>query len=253
MVYSEGMKRQTILRLGLLLGVSLLLRLWFLGQHPAGFYYDEVFAGYNAYSILQTGRNVHSEFLPLYLNTFGDWRPMAIVYLIIPFVRLLGLSEFAVRLGPALVAAITPGVLYLVLQRGRLRGSVAYLSALFLSLSPWHNILSRSTSETMLAVLLLCLLLLSSYEVFVSLSRWKWVLMYGVMLVMIFSHAGGTLLVITLAPILLLVWRRKFKDQDNWKVGMVVWFIWLLFPLGFLTLFGHTGGRASQVVEIVTS
>ncbi|MBI2009816.1 MAG: hypothetical protein HYS86_01425, partial [Candidatus Chisholmbacteria bacterium] len=41
-----------------------ILRLSLLGQNPPGLYWDEVSLGYNAYSILKTGRDEHNEFLP---------------------------------------------------------------------------------------------------------------------------------------------------------------------------------------------
>jgi len=69
-------------------------------------YWEEVALGYDAYSISQTGLDHHGNKLPVVaFESFGDWKPALYFYTIVPFIRLLGLNVWAVRM-PSLLAGI---------------------------------------------------------------------------------------------------------------------------------------------------
>ena len=57
------------------------LRFWNVASNPQGLYYDEIDAGYQARSILQTGKDYRGGFSPFYLNSFLDPRPPIPIYL----------------------------------------------------------------------------------------------------------------------------------------------------------------------------
>ncbi len=148
----------------LLLGVfvlGLLLRTIGLTNHPSGFTPDEASFGYDAYSILKTGRDQWGNFLPLSLKSFGDYKLPLLTYLAIPSVAVFGLNEFSIRLTNALVgsgAILT--TYFLVLKVSKNNQNLALLSAFLLSISPWHIMLSRGAFEANLTTLLLPLTLL---------------------------------------------------------------------------------------------
>src|SRR5438105_332729 len=79
------------------------LRLWNLNNFPTGFNADEAAIGYNAYSLLQTGKDEYGAPWPLQFKSFGDFKPGLYFYFVIPFVKVLGLNEWAVRLPSALL------------------------------------------------------------------------------------------------------------------------------------------------------
>ncbi len=64
---------RTDLMLVLLITISGgVMRFTMLSETPPGFFCDEASTGYDAYSILQTGRDQHGEKLPLYARSFDD-------------------------------------------------------------------------------------------------------------------------------------------------------------------------------------
>ena len=63
--------------------LALLLRIVNLNSVPYGFHVDEAKAAWNSFSILRTGHDDHGKFLPLYYDSFGDFRPTGIIYSII--------------------------------------------------------------------------------------------------------------------------------------------------------------------------
>src|SRR4030067_1088650 len=78
--------------------VAALLRFYKLGSNPPSLYWDEASLGYNAYSILKTGRDEHGEKLPIdRFIAFGDYKPPLYIYSAVGFIKAFGLNEFSVR------------------------------------------------------------------------------------------------------------------------------------------------------------
>lgn len=124
------------------------LRFMWLDKIPPSLYTDETDQGYNAYSILVSGKDEHSVSLPVSLRSFGDWKPPLPSYLMIPFIQLLGLSEISVRLPSAILGLSTVILIYYLtqelLKEQKYRVKVALLSSYFLAISPWHILQSRA-------------------------------------------------------------------------------------------------------------
>src|SRR5437868_4259461 len=99
------MKRTTLIILICITLFAGILRLWRLDTVPAGFNIDEAAFGYNAYSILKTGKDEYGTFLPLSLKSFGDYKAAGYAYIDIPFIALFGLNEFSVRLPSAILGS----------------------------------------------------------------------------------------------------------------------------------------------------
>jgi predicted membrane-bound mannosyltransferase len=74
-----------------------LLRFYQLGNIPAGLTNDEAGVGWDAYSILKTGRDQWNQFMPIHFIAFGDYPAPALRYLTILPVYLFGLNSFSVR------------------------------------------------------------------------------------------------------------------------------------------------------------
>lgn len=143
--------------------LTALLRLYKLGENPPSLYWDEASLGYNAYSILKTGKDEHGEPFPLTrFIAFGDYKPPGYIYLTIPFIAVFDLTQVAVRLPSALAGILTVLVTYFLVKellKGKksrnktykLRASLPIISALLLAISPWHILLSRGAFEANLA------------------------------------------------------------------------------------------------------
>ena len=131
----------------LIILLAAVLRLWNLGGNPPHLSNDEAALGYNAYSILKTARDEHGEFLPIIFQSFGDWKPGLYIYLDVPFVAVLGLTEFAVRLPAAISGIIAVLLIFLVVKRLFNNEKLGWASAFFLAVSPWHLQFSRGAWE----------------------------------------------------------------------------------------------------------
>ena len=151
------MKNNIFLLIIIVLFASI-LRLYQLGKTHIALEWDEVALGYDAYSILKTGRDQFGKFLPNNFRSLDDYKPPLYVYMAVPAVALFCLTEFAARF-PSAIFGIIAVILtyYLVLELFSnfnywQRHSLALIACLFLSISPWHLQFSRAAFETNLSV-----------------------------------------------------------------------------------------------------
>jgi len=90
-------------------------RFYRLGSIPQGLTKDESYYGYDAYSILKTGRDIWGNKLPLSFKSTGEYK-MNLTYFIVPAIKLFGLNEMSVRLPSAVFGFATLIVLFFTLN-----------------------------------------------------------------------------------------------------------------------------------------
>ena len=130
--------KQKIILLSISL-VGFLLRFVAIDQFPHGFNADEAANGYNAYSLLLTGKDEHGTGWPVHFKSFADYKPGGMVYTILPLLKFLGLSEVVVRL-PSVVAGSLAVYLVFYLSWFIFRNfKVSVLAAIMLAISPWQD------------------------------------------------------------------------------------------------------------------
>ena len=135
----------------LILCVAAFLRFYKLGVVPPSPDWDEAALGYNAYSILKTGRDEYGTFLPLAFRSFDDYKPPLYVYLTVPSVALFGLSVWSTKLPSAVMGILAVlGVYFLAeeLMREKKNHVIPLLAAGLLAISPWHVAFSRIAFES---------------------------------------------------------------------------------------------------------
>jgi 4-amino-4-deoxy-L-arabinose transferase-like glycosyltransferase len=135
-----------------LLSVSLLIRFWRVTEAPATVNWDEAAVGYNANSLLHTGRDEFGKAFPVALRSFDDYKPALYSYLSVVPIALLGLGELSTRLTSILAGTILIfSVLYIT---AKLSGNfkLGLIAGIFTAVSPWAIHFSRIAFEANLAV-----------------------------------------------------------------------------------------------------
>ncbi len=128
--------------------IASFLRLFQLGNVPISPDWDEVALGYNAYSIMATGKDEYGKYIPIVLRSFDDYKPALYTYLIMPFIKMFGLTTFAVRLPSAIFGIITVISVYFLVSELFKKSSIALLTSFLLAISPWHIQFSRIAFES---------------------------------------------------------------------------------------------------------
>ena len=151
--------KRTIIFLILIVAIAAVLRLWNLGIVPPSPNWDEVSLGYNAYSIMHTGKDEYGQKLPIVLRSYDDYKPALYAYFVIPFIKIFGLQVFAVRLPSAVFGILTVLGTYFLLKEifsqterkleiRNLKLGIPEVASLLLAVSPWHIQFSRIAFES---------------------------------------------------------------------------------------------------------
>jgi 4-amino-4-deoxy-L-arabinose transferase-like glycosyltransferase len=177
-------KKKRILSWGLLLILALaaFLRFYQLDLVPPSLFIDEVDVGYQAFSILKTGRDYFGNLMPIHFHSLADWRTPLYLYATVPAIAFFGLNEWGVRLPAALAGVLGVWLIYLVVEEflgfNFLKGSekkrsrkvpvgLGLLSAFLMAVNPWHLQYSRVAFE---ASLMLVVFLAGIYFFFSALK-----------------------------------------------------------------------------------
>jgi 4-amino-4-deoxy-L-arabinose transferase-like glycosyltransferase len=214
----------TICLIFIIIGAAF-LRLYHLGSNPPSLYWEENALGYDAYSILKTGKDFHGNLYPLLaFPSFGDYKPSGYFYAIVPFIQLVGLNAWAVRLPSALAGILSVILLYFIAKE-LFDERVAVVSAALLAIQPWSLQFSRAGFEVNLA----CMLILAGTHCLLTARKKIWMLPVAVLffgLSMYTYHAARLFapLVGAGGGLMLLWWwfRREQKKPKQKIVSLVL-------------------------------
>jgi 4-amino-4-deoxy-L-arabinose transferase-like glycosyltransferase len=226
----------------MILVIGIFFRVYRLSSVPPSPSLDEASIGYNAYSIMQTGRDEFGNRLPILLRAYDDYRPALYVYLVIPFVKLIGLNVVAVRL-PSVILSIMVLIscyfLTSILLREQYWGQkAALISTFLLAISPWHIYISRLGHEVNLSAdltvfsLLFFFLAVSELPAIISISRKIFLTLSGVLFALSFygyqsQKVFGPLLGITL----LFLYRKNIQKFGKSVFPAAVLSIFIILPI----------------------
>ncbi len=109
---------------------------------------DEAAFGYNAYSILKTGKDEYGSLLPLRFKSFGDYKMPLYSYLSVPFIALGGLNETTTRSLNTAVAVLFPFIIYLLSYQLFKNRHISLLVSFLLALAPGLQTIGRQAHES---------------------------------------------------------------------------------------------------------
>lgn len=224
--------------------LAFILRFWQLGNNPPALYQDETAIGYNAYSILQTGKDEYGKSFPLYFKSFGDWKLPVYIYSTIIPIKLFGLNSFSVRFPSALAGFLTVIVFYFYLKNLTKDENLPLAAAFLLTINPWHLHYSRATFEVSLCLLFFLCGAFFLHLFFEREKKFGLVLASLFFLLALYSYNLTRLLAPVFLVMFLIFYRQKLKkiSLPNLVLTSV---ISLLFLLPFLLTFFSGGGVSS--------
>lgn len=202
----------------LLIILAGLLRIVALDKYPAGLNADEAAIGYNAWSLLETGKDEHSISWPLVFRSFDDYKPPVYFYLVLPFVKFFGLNVWSVRLPSAILGTLSVLLLYLILKKSFSKQKyLAEIAALLLATSPWHLQFARGGWEVNAA---LFFILLGIYGFYKGLENPKYYFLFVIpFAVSLYTYHSARLISPLLALVLVIIyWKDIFNKETDLKL-----------------------------------
>lgn len=224
--------------------IAVLLRFWSLGSVPSSPDWDEASLGYNAYSLLQTGKDEYGATLPLTLRSFNDYKPGLYAYTIIPFLLLFDLNLLAVRFPSALFGVITVIALFFLVKELFKNEKLALLSSFLLAISPWHIQFSRAGFEANIGLALCVLMTLA----FIKGLKSPWFFSVSALLagLNLYVYQAQKVFTPILVILLVIIYRKEFgKVSKNYLVTAIV--IGCIVALPFVS--GIISGEALSRAE----
>lgn len=223
-----------------------LLRLPYLSRHMSSLYGDEVAIGYNALSIVKTGRDEFGKFFPLQFESWGDQKNPVYIYAVAVVQLFTGATPAAVRLPSALAGIFAVFLTYRLAIALKLGEGAALISALLLSLAPWHIHISRGGYEANLA---LTLGLASVY----LLLRSKYILSVIYLVLACYTYYT-TKLFLPLLIMAIWIWKIHAQNVKNWISPFAkYWLLTFVLAIPALYLAFFAGGQVRfQNINIFT-
>jgi 4-amino-4-deoxy-L-arabinose transferase-like glycosyltransferase len=225
------------------------LRFYQLGFVPGSMDWDEVSFGYNAYSVLHTGKDEYGVAYPLLFRAFGEYKQPVYAYLDVASIDLFGLNAFAVRFPSALFGSISIIFVYLLVlelfKKFKFSKNLALLSMLFYAISPWSIQFSRIAFEANVA---LSLVIVSVWLFLKGLAdKNKWYLISGTLILCLseFTYISVKLL----GPLLfisLIIYGFSFLKKQKGILIIVLLLFLLISAGGFLS--SHSIARGEDVL-----
>jgi 4-amino-4-deoxy-L-arabinose transferase-like glycosyltransferase len=224
----------------LVIALAFVVRVYHLGSLPPSLTPDEASLGFNAYSILKTGKDEYGVPTPLVFKSFGDYKPGLYVYTVVPVVAILGLNEFSVRLPSAIAGTIAVLLIYLIIGQLKIGSTKLQItSALVMALSPWSIMLSRGAWEVNLS---LTLTLAGIYFFFQGLPKHKFLYLSSVVFgLTLWAYQGAKLSTLIVIMLLLLLWGKDLlrNKKSAFMAGLIGFFVCL--PIIVSLFFTQTG------------
>ncbi len=225
--------------------LSFLIRSLYIQATPL--LWDEAALGYNAFSILKTGRDEYGKFLPIIFKSFGDYKPGLYIYLCIPFVFLFGLTEYAVRLPSIILGSLLPIILYLLIKEINPKAhKTAIISMIVLALNPYNIHFSRGAWETNI---LTFQLVFASYLFFkyINLQKIKYLLISALIFgLSLYTYQAGKMISLLLILVLFLINFKKLKLKKIF-VSFILPLILFAIPIAWGLLFNSNSNRLKVI------
>jgi hypothetical protein len=133
----------------LFLSISLFVRVIGLDRSPISLNFDEASLGYNAYSLLLTGKDEYGVSWPISLRSFNDYKPALYSYLSIPIIKIWVLNQTTTRLTSAIFGTLSLIFLFLITKRlFKTSSLITLILVAIVSFYPWRLHYSRVAFET---------------------------------------------------------------------------------------------------------
>jgi 4-amino-4-deoxy-L-arabinose transferase-like glycosyltransferase len=146
------MKNIRIVALTFIVVYAIILRFFKLDQFPPSLNWDEVAAGYNAYTIANWGADEYGTKFPIVFKNFGDDKHPVHIYLTALTIKVFGLSDYTTRASSAAIGVVGVIAIYFLAKKLFKDEAAGIFASGFLAVSPYHLQYSRGLWEANFAL-----------------------------------------------------------------------------------------------------
>src|SRR3989344_3648495 len=100
----------------ILLILAFILRVYQIKTVPSSLYYDEVDYGYQARSLIETGKDYRGGLSPFYVHSFNDIRAPILAFLNVPTTLIFSSPELQVRMPNVILGTTIVLMIFLIIN-----------------------------------------------------------------------------------------------------------------------------------------
>jgi 4-amino-4-deoxy-L-arabinose transferase-like glycosyltransferase len=223
--------------IGLIILFALLVRVWGINKVPVSLFGDELDVGYQAYSILNTGKDYMGNSWPMHLQSLAEYRTPLYIYSVVPTVMVFGITPLGVRLPAAIFGLLGVIFTYFLVLEITKNKKISIIALAVIALSSWHIHYSRAGFEVTLLYALFTLGLLTFLKSFKNPKQLILSALSFGLTPWVYSTAK-LYLPMTLLFLLIVWWKDIFKISKKYLAISSVLFLILIVPYGINTLKG---------------
>ena len=241
---------KTIVLIFFIFLIAAFLRLYALDKIPGSLNPDETALGYTSFSLLHNGMDEHGKFLPLALQSFGDWKLPGYSYFGILPVAVFGLNEFSTRLPSAISGIIGVLLIFYISLKLFKRKDLALITALLFALSPWNIYFSRAAYEVNLATTLFLAGLAAFLKYLQEAQKNKtlWLILSGIFFgITVFTYSSFVIFVPFFVAGAAYLYRDKIKFNFKLLVPGVI-FVVMVIAAFYSSIFTSTNKTSTLLV-----
>jgi len=220
---------------------SVFFRFYLWGKVPPGLHFDEASFGYNAWSILKTGRDEFGNFLPLNFRSFDDYRPPVYIYLTSASIALFGPNDFSLRF-PSFIAGLGLIILIYFFAKDLFGKKIAVWSVLLAGLNPTLILMSRTAYDANLALMLSVLTFWLFYRGLMKKNLYYCISAIICACLAMLSYQSSKIVVPVILLSMIFIWLEQTKKIiSNSKNAIILGIIVLVFGVPTLSAFFYKG------------
>lgn len=196
-------------------------RFYKITSSPGGLYIDETSIGFNAWSIIQTGKDEHGKSWPLFFEAFGEYKLPVYIYLVALTQLFLGPTDLSVRLPAVVLGTLTIVTIFLLskelvnnISSLRFKTAVPLFSGLLLAVSPWHFQFTHAGFEASAGLFFVVLGLYFFFKSKRLISTQYLVAAALGFVIALYAYNSARIVVPAIAVLLLMIYGRNFKIKS---------------------------------------
>lgn len=213
------------------------LRFFKLSEYPIQLNHDEVSQLYDTASIMQTGKDIYGNFLPLAFFSTGDYKVGHYIYINTFSYLLFGNKEFTIRVPAAFFGTLTILAVFLFVNVLTKNWIIAIFSAFLVSITPSEIFYSRKSFENVIGVCLVFFGLFSLINNFLNQKSKIWGFI-GIFLLSLAMYIYTTHTIIVPLILFLSAFSCRKQLYMHKKYAFSLFCTWIIFitPLIMTTL-----------------
>lgn len=240
---------KTLILLFFIVLIASFLRVYSLDKIPGSLNIDEAAVGYTSFSLLHTGMDEHGVFLPLSLQSFGDWKLPGYSYFGTIPVAVFGLNEFSTRIPSATAGIIAVLLSFYISLKLFKRKDIALITAFLFAVSPWNIYFSRAAYEVNLATTFF-LIGLSAFLKYLEEPTRKlwWLILSGIFFgITVFTY--NSFIIFTPLFVVGAVYLYRDRLKFNWKLLVPALILVIMVAVSFyFSIFTSTNKTSTLLV-----